>query len=257
MFSIFWFRLRSYIRYVFRAVGPHSLHSPFLFELFNQVIKPAKKFRLDNIEKLRKELYHNHEVIDLFDLKSKTNYRKTISSIAKTSLSTPKFSAFLHHLIEYLNVETVLETGTSLGINALYLAGPERVNKVVTIEASPIVATFANNQFSKVFQRKIEIKQGTIQEVFEPLVIKIQPTLCFIDADHRSDAVCFCIESIMTHCPSIKCIVIHDIYWSKDMRRSWNQFVNDERFNLTVDLFQAGLIIPNIQMPKQHFTLRF
>ncbi|MEQ8904050.1 class I SAM-dependent methyltransferase [Ekhidna sp.] len=225
--------------------------------MFNKVIKPAGRFRLDNIEKLRKELYRNHDVVDLFDLKNNENYRRTISSIAKTSLSTPKFSAFLHRLIEYLNVETVLETGTSLGINALYLAGPERVNKVVTIEASPIIASFATEQFSKLLQQKIEIKQGTIQEVFEQILVKLQPELCFMDADHRSDAVDFCIESIMSHCASIKCIVVHDIYWSKDMHQSWNRIVKDERFSLTVDIFQAGLIFPFIQMPKQHFTLHF
>jgi predicted O-methyltransferase YrrM len=251
------FRLQNYLKYQFNAVGPHAIHSPFLFDLYNQVIKPARKFRLDNVEKLRKELKSNHEIIDLFDLKTKTSYRKTISSIAKTSLSTPQFSSFLFKLIEWMKVERVLETGTSFGINTLYMAGPEKVSRVLSIEASPIISSIAEKQFSKLLQHKIEIKRGTVQGVIEPQIIKEQPELCFIDADHRSDAVLFCIESIMAHSQKIKCIVIHDIYWSADMLKAWEQIVSDTRFNLTVDLFQAGLIFAKIEMPKQHFTLRF
>ncbi|WP_424964165.1 class I SAM-dependent methyltransferase [Ekhidna sp.] len=251
------FRLQNYLKYQYNAVGPHALHSPFLFDLYNQVIKPARKFRLKNVEKLRKELTTNHTIIDLYDLKTHTHYRKTISSIAKTSLSTPQFSAFLFKLIEWMKVERVMETGTSFGINTLYMAGPEKVNRVLSVEASPIVSSIAEKQFSKLLQHKIEIKQGTVQDVLEHQIIKEQPELCFIDADHRLDAVLFCVESIMAHSKNIKCIVIHDIYWSSDMSNAWTQIVSDTRFNLTVDLFQAGLIFTKIEMPKQHFTLHF
>ncbi len=257
MNSIFWFRLQNYLKYQLKAVGPHSLHSPFLFELYNKVIKPCRSFKLKNVEKLRQALKSDHEVIDLFDLKTKKSYRKTVSSIAKTSLSTPKFSSFLYKLIEWLDVERVMETGTSLGINTLYMAGPEKVKRVLSIEASPIISSIAQKQFSKLLQHKIEIKQGTIHEVFAPILIKEQPELCFIDADHRSHAVNSCIESIMTHNKAIKCIIIHDIYWSPDMLKAWKQIISDTRFKLTVDIFQAGLIFPKMEMPKQHFTLRF
>lgn len=150
-----------------------------------------------------------------------------------------------------------METGTSFGINALYMAGPSRVSKVVTVEASPIIASIAMKQFEKVFQDKIEIRQGTIQEVLESEVIKMKPELCFIDADHRSSAVGFCLETLMKHSPEIQCIIVHDIYWSADMLEAWNRIVQDPRFPLTVDLFQAGAIFPQLETPKQHFTIRF
>ncbi len=243
--------------YKIRAVGPHSLHSPFIFDLYNRVIKPSRKFRLQNVESIRRSLKNDHRVIDLYDLKTKLNYRKTISSIAHTSLSSPKFSSFLNQLIGYLQVSKVMETGTSLGINCLYMAGPQHVKKVSTLEASPIIASIAKEQFAKLLQHKIEIVTGTIQDIFESMVVRDRPELCFIDADHRSEAVCFCIEKLMEHTPEIKCIIVHDIYWSKDMLNGWHQLVSDGRFPLTVDLFHAGIIFPNLIMPKQHFTLRF
>ncbi|MEO9489513.1 MAG: hypothetical protein ABJI10_02340 [Ekhidna sp.] len=212
---------------------------------------------MENVEKLRNELKKDHQIIDLYDLKEKRNYRKTVSSLAQTSLSTPKFSAFIYLLIDHLKVTKVLETGTSLGINSLYMAGPQLVKKLCTIEASPIIASIAKKQFAKLLQHKIAITEGTIQDKFEALIVKEKPEFCFIDADHRSVHVKFCVNHLMKHCPGIKCIIIHDIYWSEDMQKGWDELVQDERFALTVDLFQAGLIFPHIDMPKQHFTLRF
>ena len=228
-----------------------------MFNLYNHVIKPAKGFRIKNVEKLRQALKKDHRVIDLYDLKTKNSYRTTVSHLAKNSLSFSKFSSFLYLLLKYLKVERVLETGTSLGINALYLAGPESVKKVVTIEASPIVAKIAKEQFSKLLQHKITSTEGTIQDVLEAQLVKEKPELCFLDADHRSEAILFCINKIIEHVPNVKCIVIHDIYWSRDMKYAWERIVKDYQFALTVDLFQAGLIFPNLEMSKQHFTLRF
>lgn len=257
MINLFLFRLIHYLKYLFRAVGPHSLHSPFLFELYNQVVKPSSHFRLGNVEKLRKELKADHQVIDLFDLKTKNSLRKTVSSVANSSLSTPKFSSFLFLLINYLKATKVLETGTSLGINSLYMAGPTSVKKVNTIEASPILASLAKKQFSKLLQHKIEIKIGTVQDELESLIVKEQPEICFIDADHHSEAVKRCVDLIVKHNSNVKCIVIHDIYWSEDMYNGWKQLIESDQFDLTLDLFQAGIIFPTMSMPKQHFVLRF
>lgn len=196
-------------------------------------------------------------MLDLYDLKSEENYRMTISKIAKTSLSKPKFSAFLHQLIDLLQVETVLETGTNLGINTFYLAGPQRVKQVITLEASPILAAMAKNQFAKLFQHKVIIKEGLASHLFKPCLIKYTPEFVFLDADHRSTVILQQVEDILLHCSKIKCIVIHDIYWSADMQVAWNHLVAESRFPLTIDIYQAGLLFRGIEMPKQHFTLRF
>ncbi|WP_421765636.1 O-methyltransferase [Ekhidna sp.] len=251
------FRIKSYISYLTRCVGPHALHSPFLFDLYNQVVIPSKKYRLASVENLRNNLKKNEQIVDLYDLKTGKNYRQTVGYIAKTSLSRTRFSAFLNRLIDYLAIERAVETGTSLGVNTLYMAGSDKVKRVVTIEASPILASIATKQFSELLQHKIQINEGTIQDIFESTIASVQPELCFIDADHRSGAVLFCLDKIMKHCPEIKCIVIHDIYWSQDMLKAWNQVQADFRFNLTIDIFHAGIIFPNKEMPKQHFALRF
>ncbi len=257
MLKIYWFRILSFFSYNWRAVGSHALHSPFLYDIFNNAIKPSKKFSLENIEKLRVQLKRDHRLIDIYDLKNDQPYRQTISSIARHSLSKRRFSSFLHLLIQHVGYGKIVETGTSLGINTLYLAGPEKVSHVTTLEASPILSEIAKKQFKRLLQHKIDIVQGTIQEKFESVIIKDQPDMCFLDADHRSEVVLWSVDAVMKHCSTIQCIVIHDIYWSRGMKSAWDAIIKDDRMKLTVDLFQAGLIFPNASMPKQHFTIRF
>lgn len=256
MLSQFLFRIKYFIHYLLNAKGAHALHSPFVFQLYNKVIRPASKNQVSEIEAIRKKLKSNHGIIDVADIKNKTNERKSISSIAKSSLSSPQFSAFLRLLSMYLETEIILETGTSLGINALYLANASCVKKVITIEGSPIISEIARRTISAQ-NKKIKMIQGSIYDEFIPALVKHQPEIIFLDADHRSSAVDFYIESIMTYTPAVKCIIIHDIYWSEDMKEKWVELIGDIRFSLTIDIFQAGFIFPNQEMPKQHFTLKF
>lgn len=195
--------------------------------------------------------------MNVIDHKDGKNQLKSISTIAKTSLSQPKFSSFLKLLVEYLDSETILETGTSLGINTLYLSASKCSKKIITIEGSPIIRNVAQSVFTKHNEQKIESIQGSIYEAYIPALVKHQPEVVFLDADHRSSAIDFYIENIMNHIPNIKCIIIHDIYWSKDMFSKWADIISNKHFNLTIDVFQAGLVFPNLEMPKQHFKLKF
>lgn len=257
LISLLLFRIKHFLQHFFTAKGAHSLHSPFVFQLYNQVVKKSAGNTVSEIELLRKELLNDHQLLDVADIKLGRTERKTIASIAKTSLSQPKFSSFLRLLAINLQAETILETGTSLGLNALYLSNAATVKKVITIEGSPIISEITRRIFSKHSNSKVELTEGSIYDVFVPSIVKHKPEIIFLDADHRSSAIAFYLKEIITHIPEIKCIIIHDIYWSQDMLEKWNEIVENPRFSLTIDIFQAGLIFPNHEMPKQHFKLKF
>ncbi len=207
------------------------------------------------VEMKRKEILEDSRVIDITDVKTGRSRRATIGDVAKRASSQPKFSNFLRLLCEQLEIKTVLETGTSLGINCQYLAEANCVEKVVSIEGSKIIHDLANKNVNR--NPKIELLYGDIQSLLEMTIVKYQPELIFLDADHRSEAVHFCVEKIMQHVPDVKCIVIHDIYWSEDMTSGWKDILSNPNFKLTVDIFQAGLVFPNYPIEKQHFVLKF
>lgn len=220
------------------------------------MVVPSSKYRIGQIEQLRKSLLNDHELVDTIDFKSNTTHRKTISSIAKTSASKAKFSAFLHLLINHLDAKSVLETGTSLGINTLYLAH-SKAEKITTIEGSTILSELARKNFRKLAIDHISLKVGAVDELLVPTLIKSMPDFVFLDADHRGVVIEKHVDQILKNAPQTQCIIVHDIFWSKDMYQTWQKLIRDPRFNLTVDLFQAGILFPNKDMEKQHFTLRF
>lgn len=248
------FTASQFVKYWFRATGAHGLHSPFLFKLRTEVIKESKNL-IPEIETIRKALRESNQIIDVLDFKSGSINRSTVGNVARRSLSQPRFSNFLRLLCEYLNAKTVLETGTSLGINARYLAVAETVEKVVTIEGSDIIHQLAKETFNG--DPKIQSELGNLHELLEMNLVRHQPDLVFLDADHRASAVKYCLEKIMELSPATQCIVIHDIYWSKDMMQGWEEIVQSPSYNLTIDIFQAGIIFPNHPIEKQHFTLKF
>lgn len=250
------FSALQYVKYLRKAVGPHSIHSPFVFDLYNQAIKPSSRLRVSEIEKKRKSLSRNHQLIDVIDFKTNRTQRKTVSAVAKSSLSFPKFSAFLHLLSVYLKTKSILETGTCLGINTLYLGSTKDI-KVATVEGSAILQQLAEDNFAQLSYENITVEPGDVNKVLSTNLIKHKPDLIFLDADHRGKSILKQVEEIMKTSPSTECIVIHDINWSRDMNIAWQQLVSDERFAISIDIFQAGLLFPKRSIEKQHFTLRF
>lgn len=238
-----------------RAMGAHGLHSPFVFDLYNQVIKKCKNRLPAKLLEVKRRILENDQVIDVIDFKSGSARRSTVAVAAQKSISRERFMNFLRQLTDYLQVRAVLETGTSLGLNSLSLAESDSVEKVVSIEGSDIIHQLAKKNCQD--NPKIHLVRGDLYEQLGPMLIRHQPQLIFLDADHRRSALEFCLEQISLHCLQVKCIVIHDIYWSKNMEEAWNDITSNPKYSLTIDLFQAGLIFPNHPIVKQHFTLRF
>jgi predicted O-methyltransferase YrrM len=147
-----------------------------------------------------------------------------------------------------------LETGTSLGINTLYLA--KGINaEVLSIEKNQHLKKYHQDTFKS--KKNVEVIYGDLSEIFPEIVVKKHPELIFLDADHRSVSILNQLETIKANVHSVKAVVIHDIYWSRDMKDCWEQIVKSTHWNCTVDLFHAGIIFPKLQIPKQHFIIKF
>ncbi len=251
-----WHFIKRLFEYKKQAVGAHGLHSPFVYKLYKDYIRKKRKHVSPEIEALRKACKMSAMPIEVTDFKSGTTKTKKLSEEARSSPSIPLFSAFLSQLLNYINAECVLETGTSLGFNAMYLA-QSQVKQVWTLEGNTEIALLAGKHFMQMKAEKIRLITGDIHETFRSALENSQADVIFLDADHRSVAVSKFMEMLAPYLPHIKCIVIHDIYWSKDMTSSWYKLIEDPRFPMTIDIFQAGLLFPNQNMEKQHFVVKF
>ncbi len=172
---------------------------------------------------------------------------------AASSPCRPKFAALLYHLARYLHVDRVLETGTSLGYTLGYLA--RGCQEARSIEGIDTVAQIAKKNLQTWNIPNAEIVHGRLSEVLIDQLKGFAPQLVFLDADHRGVSIEHTLAVLKE--TDVRCIVVHDIYWSADMTNCWQKICADSNYPLTVDIFQAGLIFPKLNMEKQHFILRF
>ena len=119
--------LFQYFSYRLKAKNEHSLHSPFLFDFYTEVIKLKKQYyAFEDIENVRTDLLKSKDKITITDFgagsKAINSNLRAVSAIAKHSLSSRKTSELLFRMVDYFQPTTIFELGTCLGINTSYLA---------------------------------------------------------------------------------------------------------------------------------------
>jgi len=253
--------LIHYIKHWLKAKDEHSLHSPFLFDLYNKVVLDQNPYyAFDNIEGIRKILLQSNQKIKVVDFGAGGNQQpiRSISSIAKKSLKSPEFAQFLFKLINYIKPNTIVELGTSLGITTLYLSTPNKKATVYTFEGSPETAHWAQLNFNQLNAKNIQLMLGNIDQTL-PEFINANPSIdfAFIDGNHRYNPTLNYFNQLLTSCHQQSVLVIDDIYWSKEMTRAWEEIKNHPKVTVTIDLYYLGIVFLKTELSCQHFKLKY
>lgn len=256
-------KIKSYFKYKLRAKNEYSLHSPFMFDLYNAVFKIARKRtnEFDAIEKLRGQLLKDNRTIPFEDLgagaeKNRISTR-TIYGITKKTGKKKKHARFLAHLAAYLNSKEILELGTSVGISTMYLSLKNKAAHITTIEGSKEIQEIASSTFKKGNFTNIESLQGNFDTLLPGLVAKKQYDFIYIDGNHTYDATVHYFELIKAVAGNETVIVFDDIYWSEGMTKAWEEICKDNSVTASVDLFEFGIVFFRKELSKQHFVLRY
>jgi len=252
-----------YLKYWLNAIEEHSLHSPFIYELFTQIIKPEYPDpHFERIEKIRSRLLQDTSILDLNDLgagsKMKSGNRKTIAEIASTASSPPKLSKLIYRLIRQNECKEVVELGTCLGINTLYMqAGYEKIN-LTTFEGDETLAEFAENLFESEGIENIRIIKGDLKKTLSDfLAFSKKIDFAYLDANHTYEATIkyFNLLAKKSHDDSL--FVVGDIHWSSEMEKAWKEIKESPYVTISIDIFHAGIVYFKPDILKQHYVLEF
>ncbi|MFD2934622.1 O-methyltransferase [Spirosoma flavum] len=273
--------LLAYLRYLSRARDEHSLHSPFLFSLYTQVIraKNSSKALFTPIRTLRKELRKSRQLITIADYgagsrkagsrgaapqiagsKVNTSRQRTIGDIARNSQKPARFGRLLFRLIQKFEAKTIVDLGTSLGMTTAYLAEATKPygGHVLTFEGCPETSTVACQNFERLSIRNIDIVVGNLDETLASKIAALDPVdFVFFDANHRYEPTVRYFETCLTNIHNDTVFVFDDIHWSDEMEQAWAYIKNHPSVTLTIDLFWVGLVFFRQEQPKQDFILRF
>jgi predicted O-methyltransferase YrrM len=263
--SRFWL-LQQYIKWYFTAKNLHGTHSPFMYSFLDSCLNKAhdkKLFR--DIEDRRKELKKNTTILHYTDPGAGNRNKnepsitqRKVSTIARNSLQPQRYGLLFNSMISYFEIENVLELGTSLGITSAYMSRANQSVSIDTIEGAKEVAALARETFLKLNCNNISLHIGTFDEILPTLLNgKRQFQMVFIDGDHKGLSLLKYFNQIVKHIPEHGVIVVDDIRWSRSMFDAWNQIKKHPDVQITVDLFNMGLVFLKQGLSKENFMIKF
>ncbi len=255
--------LLRYLKFLTKAQTKYYLHSPFVYELAENVIYDKRwYYAFDDIEQLRRQLSNSTETISVDDYGAgstlSSNKERKISQIARHVATPPKAGRLLFDLVKYLKAEHILELGTSLGIGTLYLAAANQKAKIWTIEGSPNIAQKAQQHFKQFNYKHIKTQIGTFEKVLPNILSKI-PALdvVFLDGNHRKEPTLQYFEQCLPLAHNYSVFIFDDIHWSKEMEEAWDMVKAHPKVTVTIDLFWLGLVFFRKEQAKENFILYF
>lgn len=241
----------------------HGVHSPFVFDLYHNVLQHTGHFQAYyHVEALRDELLQDKRELQVTDFGagSKISQHKTrkVKDIARTSAKPAKYGQLLFRLVNHFQPHILFELGTSLGLTTSYLAEARKKGRIYTFEGCPNIASIARKNFQQLGLQNIKVIEGNLDETLQQQLQQVeQLDFAFLDGNHRYEPTMRYFERCLAKSHEQTVLVLDDIYWSGEMKAAWQEIKRHPQVRQTVDLYFVGLVFFRTQQPKENFTLNF
>lgn len=255
------FKISSYLKFVFKSKNQHGVHSPFVYDLVTKCF--YKKINSNELKKhvfYRKELANNNSLIEITDFgagsKVFSSNRREISKITKHVGISKKRAKLLFKIVRYFQPYSILEIGTSLGIGTSILSLATSNSKVTTLEGCKETANVAKKMFDTHDLKNIDLKVGEFQNTLPKVLNNNTYDFIYLDGNHTKKATLeyfnLCLSSI--HNDSV--LIFDDIHWSKEMEEAWEEIKQNSKVTVTIDTYQWGMVFFRKEQEKEHFIIR-
>ncbi len=256
-------QIGSYLGHLVKSRTRHGVHSPFVYELISQVLRPSDPVeKAAPLERLREDLMRSAQTIRVNDLGAGSKMFdlpiRRVSDIARNSAKQPKHAQMLFRLARYFRPAEVVELGTSFGISTLYMALGADEGRVHTIEGCPQTARIAQHHFELLDRKNIVPVLGSFRVRLPEVLQKIgRLDMAFIDGHHAKEPTLDYFKQCLGRSHNDTVIVLDDIHWSKGMEAAWEEIKAMPEVTVTIDIYQMGIVFLRKEQSKEHFVLRY
>lgn len=253
------YRAVVWLKHRFRARNTlgYGVHSPFLYYIISMLIYDKNAYyAFPRIEKRRAVLLRNKQPIEVLDYGTGRSGMRIVGQIAATSVSNRREGEILFKLVNYLQPDTIVELGTSLGITTAYLASPRKEAHVITFEGSDAVAEIAKETFDRLELNNIEVINGNIDDSLASFLRDSKRVdFAFLDANHTEDATMRYFGQLVEKGHGKTVIVVDDIHYSISMGKAWKQIRRHKKVTATFDCYDMGIVFFDEHLPQKTYIL--
>jgi len=226
-----------------------GIHSPYLFRLITAVLEEKLPFyHFARIECLRKELKTD---IASFD---KDTGKRNPNRFAKTEASCGQL---LFRLIQDAHYKTVLELGTSTGLETQYMAFANQKARCISVTTSAEIAAIALEGFKKQGLKNIELLLLQNDETPEKILNELG-TLDFVlfnkFSGEKENLIQF--EKCLLKKNKDSLFVFMNIHSNPDALNAWKTIRTHSEVQVTIDLYHLGIVIFNTMLEKKNYVIK-
>ncbi len=256
---------KSYAAYLAKAKTRYKVHSPFIFDLVENVLKDKTNYpEYRKIETYKKNISKSKTIIETVDFGSRaeskhyTTSMEEVGDIVKRRSQRKRQARLLFRLSKHFQPQNILEFGTAAGISTAYIKAPVPESKMITMEGCASLADVAASNLRKLKINHLDFSIGNF-DVTLPKVLKKFKKLDFVffDGNHRREPTLNYFHQCVELAHEDTLFIFDDIHWSPGMEDAWDIIKKDNRISITLDVFWFGLVFFRKGVPKQDFVIRY
>lgn len=238
----------EFIRFALKCSTLSQIKSLKLKLLLAEILDDKKNYYIFNkIEKIRQHYLQSNESIEILDfgVGSRVQSIKTrkLSSIIKSSSSSPWQCRVLFRLTHRSKAKTILELGTSLGISLAYLCSANTKAQVLSIEGDPELVRLSKKNIEALLIYNASVIEGRFDECLSQSLDQLSSIdLAFIDGNHQLEPTLDYFHQILPYCHKESILIFDDIHWSKNMKKAWKKIIEHPKVSASVNFFHFGLV---------------
>ena len=208
-----------------RHAGGFSVHSPFAFELILDTIRTP----------------HSYYIYE-------DNRNKIVSAGLKKQADL-KYAELLFRLANRFELKDILEIGSGIGINTLYISGHSKDAHITCVENDVEKTKFAQSLLTdKLKQISFVNKLELTEKKFDAIVWDLA-----LHTDKPEEVIAILRDSIKTE----GFVIVNNITKHKRNRRLWKKIKNIDTLTRSIDLGSVGIGFIKPGLPKLNYDVYF